>query len=158
MHEIGVVLFDTIAPVALSEPMPALPEDAPRRGAVARVKALQNDGDIPLTLHRVLGNCLDALTWSVVEPGIEQHVVPLTPGAPGDLRIFKLAPGARIREHGHDGEELSLVLRGACRDERGTYEMGDFMDLDDETRHAIVAGDSGCILIIGGERTPEFLG
>jgi len=50
-----------------------------------------------------------------------------------------------------------MVLRGACRDALGTYTVGDLLDLDDEVRHEVIAGDaSGCILIVGSEGTPAF--
>jgi len=157
MHDVGVVLFDTITPALLRHPAPMPSMNGAHSDVLEDVRVDHHDSEIPRPLRHVLGDSLDALAWSRVAPGIEQHVVPLSPAAHGDLRLLKMGRGARIPEHGHHGEELSMVLRGACRDALGTYTVGDLLDLDDEVRHEVIAGDaSGCILIVGSEGTPAF--
>lgn len=157
MQTIGEALFEELAPAPMdhSAPVPtaddvALPVTDDRSGPVG-------DSEVPPTLRHVLGMSLDVLPWVIVAPGIHQHKMELSSDASGDLRLLRLAAGASLPEHGHEGEELSLVLRGSCWDSEGTYDVGDFLDLDDETRHTITADASvGCIILIGSENTPEF--
>jgi len=158
MQGVGEVLFDRLTPAFLSRPTPPLPTDEPQPNAVEQSSETQHASEVPRTLRPFLGDSLDALRWAVVGRGIEQHVIALSPGAKGDLRVLRLDRGASIPEHGHQGEEVSLVLRGACRDGHDTYFAGDFMDMDDEARHGLIADDeTGCILIVGSEHPLEFL-
>ena len=156
MHEIGVVLFDTITPVVMSAPAPLPPKDLVSN-RMTQPRPVSLDSEIPSTLHAVLGKSLNSLPWKSVSPGVEHYVVPLSPAAQGDLRLIKLAPGATIPEHGHTGEELSMVLRGSYRDALGTYAVGDLLEADDEARHELIASETvGCILLVASERTPQF--
>ena len=158
MDMIGAVLFADLEPqsvaVADGPPVPATPP--PDTGeAPAEAGA---PGEIPPTLAGVIGTDLDSLSWEGLWPGVVQHRLALSAEARGDLRLLRLAPGAALAEHGHRGEELTLVLRGACRDGGTVLRAGDFADLDDETRHAPVATEDGeCILLVASERTPEFV-
>jgi putative transcriptional regulator len=158
MQGVGEVLFNSITPAFLRHPPPAMPANTPPLKVLEQPREAEHASEVPRTLRHVLGVSLDALSWSTVGRGIEQHVIALSPGAKGDLRVLRLDRGACIPEHGHQGEELSLVLRGACRDAEGTYLTGDFMDMDDDARHGLIADDqAGCILIVGSERPLEFL-
>ncbi|MEL6226292.1 MAG: cupin domain-containing protein [Pseudomonadota bacterium] len=157
MERVGEALFDGITPEALRARTPTPPIDEPQPSVGEQLTGTGTSAEIPRTLRHVLGSNLDDVPWIQVAPRIEQHILPLSSGAGGDLRVLRLAPGGQIPEHGHRGEELSLVLRGSCHDHIGTYSVGDFMDLDDETRHAVVAdAESGCIVIIASEVEPEF--
>lgn len=158
MQAVGEVLFDHITPVFLKGPAPEPALEAQRADAAEAPGAAARASEIPRTLRHALGVSLDALQWSAVGRGIEQHVVPLSPSAKGDLRVLRLGRGACIPEHGHRGEELSMVLRGGCRDAGGAYFAGDFMDMDDERRHSLIADEAaGCILIVGSERPGDYL-
>lgn len=157
MERVGEVLFDGITPEALRARTPTPPIDKPQPSEAEQLTGAGTSTEIPRTLRHVLGSRLDDLPWIQVAPRIEHHMLPLSSGAGGDLRALRLAPDGQIPEHGHRGEELSLVLHGSCHDDLGTYSVGDFMDLDDETRHSVVAdAQSGCIIIIASEVKPEF--
>lgn len=129
----------------------------PAGTAVEQLRSVDSGSEIPRTLRHVLGTELDSISWITVASGIQQHVVPLSAGARGDLRALRLAAGATIPKHGHRGEELTLVLRRACRDAFGDYVAGDFMDLDDEAHHEVLADSKhGCILLVASEHQPQF--
>ena len=158
MEGIGQALFDDLTADVLRARIPTPPIDEPPPGAVDQLRTAEYNTEIPRTLRHILGSNFNDLPWQEVAPGIEQHIIPLSPGAKGDLRVLKLADGAQIPEHGHCGEELSLVLLGSCRDAGGDYTIGDFIDLDDETRHEVIVDDNiGCILIVASETEPEFV-
>ena len=112
----------------------------------------------PLQADRV-GASLDLVPWRMIGPGLWHYPIPLSKGASGDLRLFKVAPGKKLPDHGHRGEELTLLLRGSYHDELGTFEEGDIADLDDEVEHQPVADEiSGCICLIASERKARFKG
>lgn len=157
MQMIGETLFEDLAPTPLVQGPPLPPESNMDLIAADDLHAVGRGSEVPPTLRHVLGTSLDALPWVPVAPGIHQHIIDLSSGAAGDLRLLRLAAGTIIPEHGHHGEELSLILRGSCRDEFGAYSVGDFVDLDDEARHTMQADTVvGCIIIIGSETMPEF--
>jgi putative transcriptional regulator len=157
MELIGEALFDGLSPVVSGKNPPSRMVVEPAGGSAKQLRAGDASNDIPRTLRHVLGTKLDAVPWIAVAPGIQQHVVPLSAGARGDLRALKLAAGATIPQHGHRGEELTLVLRGGCRDAFGVYVVGDLMDLDDEAHHEVFAhSEQGCILIVASEHQPQF--
>lgn len=54
------------------------------------------------------------------------HIELPTLEEPGvEARLLRLEPGGVIPAHGHEGEELTLVLSGGFYDEHGTFRRGD---------------------------------
>jgi putative transcriptional regulator len=158
MAEIGVALFDKLDPARMAE-------DAP---LVAARAAEADDhvssppapaGDVPYPIAERVGTSLDQIAWKRLGPGLWHFPIPLSKGAAGDLRLIKVAPGKELPEHGHRGEELTLLLRGSYHDEIGTFQEGDIADLDDEVEHRPVADEmTGCICLIASERKARFKG
>jgi putative transcriptional regulator len=106
-----------------------------------------------------VGRSLDEIAWKRLGPGLWHYPISLSPGASGDLRLIKVAPGKELPEHGHRGEELTLLLRGSYHDEIGTFQEGDIADLDDEVEHRPVADEmTGCICLIASEKKARFKG
>ena len=156
MEKIGVALFEGLEPEPLSHAHPPMPTGIETVRTSA--PALRASAEVPRPIRKVVGGELDSLEWSRLRDGVDHFAVDLSPHARGDLRLIRLCPGASLPEHGHSGEELTLVLRGAFRDETGTFSAGDFADLDDETRHTVTATEDGeCILLIASEGKPAFL-
>lgn len=159
MQQLGVALFESL-------PVAEMAADAP----VAAMRAAEADGDvdtgaasaatageIPYPLVHVIGPRLDALAWTPVAPGVETFAVPLSAGAAGDLRLYRIAPGAALPEHGHRGQELTLVLRGRYTDALGTFGPGDVADLDAVVVHAPVAcPEQGCICLTASDGPPRL--
>lgn len=71
-------------------------------------------------------------SWRMVAPGLRMRPIPLP--EPGPTRAFLLqsAAGAKLREHTHNGVEITCVLRGGFTHEGGHFGPGDF-DLGDDT-------------------------
>jgi putative transcriptional regulator len=115
--------------------------------------------DVPSPLASRLGRSLDDIPWKRLAPGIWHYPIQLSKRASGDLRLIKVAPGQAIPEHGHGGEELTLMLRGSYHDEIGTFQTGDVADLDTDVEHRPVADAvTGCICLIANERKARFKG
>ena len=83
----------------------------------------------------------------------------LSPGAKGDLRLIKIAPGQVMPEHGHGGSELSLILDGSYTDAMGRFGVGDLADLDEEVEHKPAADrKTGCVCLIAVEQKARLKG
>lgn len=87
-----------------------------------------------------------------VAPGVWAAAVE-TPHAP-DNRVYVLsvAKGMVAARHTHSGAEYCTVLKGAYRDELGTFAAGDFAEADDALNHQpIVQGDEACVCLFATE-------
>src|SRR5262245_11052869 len=158
MAKIGVALFDKLEPAQLSTTAPVI---AARAGEADVLSTKQEPaaGDVPFPIADRVGTSLDYIPCRMIGPGLWYYPIPLSKSARGDLRLFKVAPGKKLPDHGHRGQELTLLLRGSYHDELGTFEEGDIADLDDEVEHQPVADEiSGCICLIASERKARFKG
>jgi putative transcriptional regulator len=109
--------------------------------------------DLPLALARALGNVsLSDIQWHKKAPGVAVFDVPLSKGSKTKLKLVKLGKGRTMPEHGHGGEELTLILKGSYHDKMGRFSPGDVADLDTEIEHQpIVDSDEDCICVIAFE-------
>jgi putative transcriptional regulator len=158
MAEIGVALFHQLTPKEMTRGAPVIAaraaeaDEGPDAGRAG-------GGDVPFPITHRVGRNLDDIAWRRLGPGLWHYPIPLSRGASGDLRLYKVAPGKELPEHGHGGEELTLLLRGSYHDEFGTFQTGDIADLDDEAEHRPVADDvTGCICLIASEKKARFKG
>jgi putative transcriptional regulator len=158
MQEIGVALFDTLEPRPVSRQAPIIALRAAEAETGSPAPACHaGNGDVPSHLAPFVGHSLDRIAWRRIGPGIWDYRIPLSKGSRGDLRLVKVAPGNELPEHGHRGEELTLLLRGGYSDETGTYDVGDLADLDDSVDHKPVADPvEGCICLIASEKKARF--
>ena len=157
MESIGVALFEELDPTTTDVSSGKVSHAAKAKPGLSQESPRANGGDVPTPLVGVIGSELDALDWRPLAPGIWNVTVPMTSKTKGDLRLLKLEPGCKLPDHSHEGEELILVLRGSYSDRAGTHTAGDFAELDEEKKHAMVAQQGGCILLIGNEAKPSFL-
>jgi putative transcriptional regulator len=130
-----------------------------RLPAAAQTAATEaGDFGLPMPLAlRLEGRGLDDLAWRSVLPGVAVRNLELPAGSAGCLRLVRIAPGKAIPEHAHGGCELSLVLRGAYRDQHGRYTIGDIADLDGTAVHRPVVEESGnCTLLVAAETPVRY--
>ncbi|MCB1381093.1 MAG: ChrR family anti-sigma-E factor [Alphaproteobacteria bacterium] len=114
--------------------------------------------EVPVPLSRALGCVgLRDLPWKRKAPGVALHHVPLSSPDGGKLVLMRIAPGRAMPEHGHGGEELTLVLRGAYHDEMGRFGPGDVADLDEEVEHRpVVEAGEDCYCAVAIEAPTRF--
>ena len=114
---------------------------------------------IPLALSGYLDTDLKSIRWKRIGPGVWQKPIPLSPGASSSLRLLRIAPGRGVPEHGHGGQEITLILSGAYRDEIGHFGPGDVADLDEHVEHKPqVVSDEDCICLAATEKPTRFKG
>lgn len=85
---------------------------------------------------RRFGGLQERVIDSLCEPGIR-------------ARLVRIPPGAGTIEHGHEGDEHTLVLSGAFVDEHGSYDVGDACVAGpNEVHHPRVEGSKACICFV----------
>ncbi|MGQ0671724.1 MAG: ChrR family anti-sigma-E factor [Hyphomicrobium sp.] len=159
MEEIGAALFEEVKPATLGRSAPIMEARAGEaNGDTARtVSSAERNGDVPAALVPLLGHNLDDIPWKRLGPGLWHYPLPLSKNARGDLRLFKVAPGKALPDHGHGGTELTLTLRGSYHDRIGEFRKGDVADLDENIEHQPVADASeGCICLVASEGKAKF--
>ena len=100
---------------------------------------------------------LDDLAWKKKAPGVAVFDVKLPASARGQLRLLRIGAGRAMPEHGHGGEEITMVLKGAYVDHMGRFAAGDVADLDEDIEHRpVVEQDGDCICLVATERPTRF--
>ncbi|WP_306118318.1 MULTISPECIES: ChrR family anti-sigma-E factor [unclassified Roseitalea] len=111
---------------------PAGTEVAPRRAGM------------PRALYEFTGYSLDEVPWKTKMPGFREYDMDDVDGC--HVSMFWIKPGRTVPSHTHEGMELSLVIEGAFRDERGRFGPGDISIADPSVDHRPVAEEIGpCI-------------
>lgn len=106
------------------------------------------DRTYPIALERILSPH-EPIVWKPRFGGMSEHVIDrlCEPGV--HVRLLKLPAGWRAPEHAHGGDELTLVLSGAFKDEAGVYYAGELCHAGSGHLHRpAVAGDEECVCLV----------
>lgn len=173
-NAIGGALLDDLAPAGLSagalddmlalldEPEPEpVPVDMSSRKSSRKFAASGGvrgpSQEMPAPLAELLGDSIDELPWKRIGYGVRQ--LDLTLEGSGATRLLRISPGVSVPHHTHEGNELTLILRGSYTDETGRFCRGDVADLDGEVKHQpIVDTDEDCICLIATDAPLKFSG
>lgn len=121
-------------------------------------KALRKDST-PKALYSYIKCDIEEVDWRKVGPGIWQKPIQLSENANSSLRLLRIRNGYKVPEHGHNGQEITLILQGAYQDEIGHFGVGDVADLDEDIEHQpIVVSDEDCICLAATEAPTRFKG
>ena len=127
-----------------------------RAGAPAAAPAIVRS-DLPSPLAGYVGGGLDAVKWRAVGGGVRQAV--LDTSGSSTVRLIYIPSGIAVPEHGHGGTELTLVLRGAYRDETDRFGPGDVETADAALNHTPVAEvGAPCICLAASDARLRFRG
>lgn len=72
---------------------------------------------------------------------------PLTLDNGNQTNLIYMAPGAKVPEHTHKGQEATLVIDGVFNDEQNEYRDGDFILLDPSRTHTPETQDEDCLTL-----------
>ena len=110
---------------------------------------------LPAPLRAYVGGDEDAIRWRPVGGGVKQSI--LTMSNKASARLLFIPAGAAVPDHGHNGTELTLVLRGAFQDETDHFGRGDVEVADEDLNHMPVA-DIGedCICLAATDAPLRF--
>lgn len=130
--------------LALPEPMgPEAEIDSPR--------------ELPAPLANYAGRSLADVKWRSVGMGVKQAM--LDTAGEGTARLLFIPAGTAMPDHSHRGTELTVVLRGAFRDDEGYFCAGDMEVADASHHHTPVADISeDCICLAVTEAPLRFSG
>jgi putative transcriptional regulator len=121
-------------------------------------KSQRSPPEIPEPLvHLLGGKVLADLAWKRKAPGLALFDLPVSNASSGKLFLMRIAPGTAMPEHGHGGEEITLILSGAYNDRFGRYAQGDVADLDESIEHQpVVETGAACICLVATEAPTRF--
>jgi putative transcriptional regulator len=155
LEEVGGGLMDVLAPAACSDGMfdavlARLSDDAAVSAAPAPAPSAPPDAApvLPEPLRGYIGADLDSMAWQRLGLGAYQYLIGTEDGA--TARLLRIPAGRPVPEHTHQGQELTLVLRGAFSDATGHYGAGDFQEADEglaHKPHAAPGEDCICLAI-----------
>ncbi len=164
---IGGELFDNITPINLPKSakdrliarLNTKPEsDKVYNKPIEKTFKANSATEVPLPLQRFIGNSFGSVNWKPLAPGMKQVKIELGDDA-GNIRLLKISPGTCMPLHGHQGSELTMVLKGAYSDEIGCFKAGDVADTDPDIEHQpIVTGNEDCICLIATDAPLKFKG
>jgi len=116
------------------------------------------DSTLPDPVARLLDKPLDQIRWKTTGPGIGLHIIERNEDG-SSLFLLKVRPGHKLPDHGHAGQEMTLILRGAYRDQIGRFAPGDVADLDEDTEHQpVIEEGEDCVCLIATEAPARFKG
>ncbi len=104
------------------------------------------DPVLPAPLLAYVGKSLDDVKWMPVGMGVKQAI--LTTSSEASARLLYIPAGVAVPDHGHQGTEITMVLRGAYSDQQARFARGDVEIADEHLEHTPVADISeDCICL-----------
>jgi putative transcriptional regulator len=116
-----------------------------------------SNGVFPAPLRKIVGGGETAVKWRSLGTGAKQCVLTNDDGV--SARLLYIPAGQAMPEHGHRGMELTLVLKGAYRDETDRFARGDVEFADQDMDHTPIAEEGeDCICLVATDQRLKFKG
>lgn len=114
-------------------------EDRPQAGRAEPI--------LPEPLRSYLGGDIDSLKWRSL--GMGAYQIPIRLADTSTIaRLLRIPAGKPVPEHGHAGQELTLVLAGSFRDGSDVFARGDLEEADASLTHQPLASEGeDCICL-----------
>lgn len=101
----------------------------------------------PHSIEAYLGHSWQDVRWRRLMPGIKEYRIQENEGLA--VSMVWTSAGMSIPDHGHDGDEYTLVLTGGFTDNSGAYSRGDISYVDSAFSHnPVIMNDSDCVAFI----------
>ncbi|MEJ6398327.1 ChrR family anti-sigma-E factor [Yoonia sp. 208BN28-4] len=156
---VGGELVDDVAPVAMSDESLAatLRMIIEQKSDEAEVEAPRESGVFPTPLQNYVSGDLKDVKWRKIGGGVSQMV--LQTGDDASVRLLRIPAGTAVPDHGHNGTELTLVLKGAFVDEHDRFAAGDVEVANEDLNHTPVAeAGEDCICLAASDAPLVFKG
>ena len=135
-----------LSPLFMGNVLASLP---PQEGVSS--SANEQDGLAPKSLRHMLGHGLKDMKWKSLVPGVAVHdILGNRKTVNGDrLYLLKAKGGMRMPDHGHNGEEWTLILTGSyCVGEK-RFTRGDMhIEGEDEIHAPHIDEGEDCICLV----------
>jgi len=113
--------------------------------------------NLPAPVAAYVGGDLNAVKWRSLGMGVRQAILPT--GSQATARLLHIPAGQAVPDHGHRGTELTLVLRGAFRDDSDRFGPGDVEIAGEDLAHKPVAeAGEDCICLAATDAPLRFVG
>jgi putative transcriptional regulator len=145
----GGALLETMEPrEVLSAPFPGpVPPSQPFVSADARRTASR-------VLIEAAARTPEVLSWRWRAPALRELRLPLEGAS-----LVRMAGGRAVPAHDHDGDEITLVLRGEYADETGVYQRGEVAFAGVGVEHSpYVPEGRECVCLVASEGALRFRG
>ena len=111
-------------------------------------------------LERYLPRPLEELDWHQQTGSIARYDLnPLVDNPGHRVALQKIKAGAKVPQHSHRGQELTVVLTGGFSDELGVYQQGDYIARDPSHHHSPTAmQNEDCICLTVLDAPMRFTG
>ena len=93
--------------------------------------------DVPSALSDYIGGSLQDIKWRPIGLGVKQSL--LKTSGNSTARLLYIPAGTAVPHHSHNGNELTLVLKGAFEDEVARFGPGDVEMADEDLHHQPIA-------------------
>ena len=134
----GGALLDVYEPEEMRndsfESVMALIENQPIQTTESAEKV---DSDGPSALSDYIGGSLKDIKWRPIGLGVKQSL--LKTSGNSTARLLYIPAGTAVPHHSHNGNELTLVLKGAFEDEVARFGPGDVEMADEDLDHQPIA-------------------
>lgn len=150
LNQIGGELLDSLEPTAGSDDslkiiLAHLADSPPDNDA--DFSCTQHTSAVPVPLRAYVGDSFEALPWNNLTSGVDEYVIK-TSQSGYRTSLLRIAPGKAMPHHGHAGEELTVVIKGAYDSECGHFTVGDMEVANSDTKHKPVADAvNGCLCL-----------
>ena len=95
------------------------------------------ESDVPSALSDYIGGSLQDVKWRPIGLGVKQSL--LKTAGNSTARLLYIPAGTAVPHHSHNGNELTLVLKGAFEDEVARFGPGDVEMADEDLHHQPIA-------------------
>ena len=134
----GGALLDVFEPEKMGddsfESVMALIENQPVQITESAEKV---ESDVPSALSDYIGGSLKDIKWRPIGLGVKQSL--LKTSGNSTARLLYIPAGTAVPHHSHNGNELTLVLKGAFEDEVARFGPGDVEMADEDLDHQPIA-------------------
>lgn len=162
MDFVGGIVLEEIPPADLSPDAleqtlnlldrPEMPAKRRESTISERLRALGLE-HIPPSLRPLTARAAESRGWKRQPGGIREFLLRKEPQGT-ELRFLLIPPGSGVPRHTHAGMEVSLVVKGAFRDETGFYRAGDLAVASEELTHRPIAAPGEPCLAFTVTRAP----
>lgn len=144
-----------LAEDSLQATLALIADNAFRQEEEMRADAIASD--VPTPLQDYVGGDLSNVKWRKIGGGVSQMVLPTSKDA--SVRLLKIPGGAAMPDHGHNGTELTLVLKGAFADDHDRFGVGDVEVANEDLHHTPIAEPGeDCICLAATDAPLKFNG
>ena len=153
---LGGEVLDRMSETTLSDTSLANTMSLIDGGEIAPVREREiKPGVLPRPLQDYVGGDLEAIRWKPVGMGVKQAILPTT--AEATARLLFIPAGTAMPDHGHQGTEMTLVLKGAFQDDDEYFARGDVEIADSDLHHTPVADiNEDCICLAVADAPLQF--